>query len=146
MGAPKLTRAETAAKFAAGIHCSQCVLSAWADELGYDESETLRMAAAFGGGMFRGDTCGAVSGALMVLGLYYGDGTTETDALVQEKTALFQQKFAERFGSTICRELLGIDLGQPGGKQQAAESGKLLSQCPEYVSGALEILAELTGE
>lgn len=146
MGACKLTKSEVAAKFAAGLNCSQCVLSAWADELGYDESETLRMSACFGGGMFRGDTCGAVTGALMALGLYFGDGTPETDDIIHEKTHLFQEKFTERFGSTICRELLGVDLGKPGGKQQATESGKLITQCPEYVVGALEILEELTND
>ena len=64
MKAVKPTKAEVAAKFEAGFHCAHCSLSPWADALGYDEEELYRISGAFGGGMFRGDTCGGVSGSL----------------------------------------------------------------------------------
>ena len=57
-------------RFSEGFSCSQSVLAAFAPELGLDADAALRVSAAFGGGMGRlGDTCGAVTGALMVLGL-----------------------------------------------------------------------------
>ena len=65
MKAVQPTKAEIAAKFAAGFHCANCSLCPWADALGYDEEELLRMSSAFGGGMFHGETCGAVTGSLM---------------------------------------------------------------------------------
>ena len=56
----QLSVSEISAMFAGGLSCSQVVLGQWADELGYDEEESRRMASAFGAGMFRGETCGAV--------------------------------------------------------------------------------------
>ena len=74
MKAIKPGKSEVAAKFAAGTHCAQCSLCPWAEELGYDPEELERMAAAFAGGMFRGDTCGAVVGSLIAIGLACGEG------------------------------------------------------------------------
>ena len=139
MKAAILTREEVMARFAAGGQCAQCTLVPWADALGYDEDELMRMAAAFAGGMFRGDTCGAVTGALMALGLAYGDD----GALVAQKTAEFQAAFTERFGSTICRENLGFDFSKPGELEKARESGKMIDDCSRFVRGASEILLEL---
>ena len=139
MDAPIYTKEEVAAKFAAGGNCAQCTLTPWADALGYDEEELARMAAAFAGGMFRGDTCGAVTGALMTIGLACGDDP----ALTAEKTAQFQAAFTERFGSTICRELLGYDFSKPGELEKARESGKMTSDCAAFVRGASELLLEL---
>ena len=139
MEAAIYTREEIIAKFAAGGQCAQCTLAPWADGLGYDEEELLRMSAAFAGGMFRGDTCGAVTGALMALGLAYGDDA----ALTAEKTAEFQAAFTERFGSTICREILGYDLSVPGELEKARASGKMMDLCSMFVRGASEILQEL---
>ena len=139
MEASIFTKDEIVARFAAGANCAQCTLAPWADGLGYDEEELLRRGAAFAGGMFRGDTCGAVTGALMALGLAYGDDA----ALTAEKTAEFQAAFTERFGSTICREILGYDLSVPGELEKARESGKMLDLCSVFVRGASEILQEL---
>lgn len=139
MEAAILTKEEIMAKFAAGGQCAQCTLVPWAEALGYDEDELMRMAAAFAGGMFRGDTCGAVVGALMALGLAYGDDP----ALTAEKTAQFQAAFLERFGSTTCRDILGYDLSKPGELEKARESGRMLTACAEFVRFASETLQEL---
>lgn len=143
MQAIQPTKAEVAAKFAAGVHCAQCSLCPWADALGYDSEELARMASAFGGGMFRGDTCGAVTGALIALGLACGGDDPEGVAAARELTGRFQAAFTQRFGSTICRDLLGYDLALPGQHEKAAESGRLLEYCPELVCGAVEILNQL---
>ena len=139
MEASIFTKEEVREKFAAGWHCAQCTLVPWADALGYDEEELLRMAAAFAGGMFRGDTCGAVTGALMAIGLACGDD----QKLTEEKATAFQAAFTERFGSTICRENLGFDLSVPGELDKARESGNMGTRCPGFVRGASEILQEL---
>ena len=139
MEASIYTRDEIIAKFAAGGQCAQCTLVPWADALGYDEEELMHMAAAFAGGMFRGETCGAVTGALMAIGLACGGDMQRTEELAKA----FQAAFIERFGSTICRELLGYDLSVPGELEKARESGKMLEQCSTQVRGASEILCEL---
>ena len=142
MEASIYTKDEIIAKFAAGGQCAQCTLVPWADALGYDEEELMRMAAAFAGGMFRGDTCGAVTGALMAIGLACGDDGQRTE----EKAAAFQAAFTERFGSTICRELLGYDLSVPGELEKARESGKMTELCPDFVRGASELLCGLLAD
>ena len=139
MEAPIFTKEEIAARFAAGGNCAQSTLAPWAEALGYDEEELRHLGAAFAGGMFRGDTCGAVTGALMTIGLACGDDP----ALTAEKAAAFQAAFTERFGSTICRELLGFDFSRPGELEKARESGKMLTDCAGFVRGSSEILQEL---
>ena len=139
MGTSKLTKSEVASRFIAGHNCSQCVLSPWADELGYAEDELMRIAASFGGGMFRGDTCGAVTGALIALGMAYGDDSD----LLHEKVAEFRAKFTERFGALNCRELVGYDFGVPGERDKAMEAGATIEKCPAFVVTAQEILDDL---
>ena len=142
MEASIYTKEEIAAKFANGGQCAQCTLVPWADALGYGEDELMHMAAAFAGGMFRGDTCGAVTGALMALGLAYGDDP----ALVAEKTAQFQAAFVERFGGTACRDILGFDFSRPGELEAARESGRMLTDCAGFVRYASELLQELMAD
>ena len=120
-----------------GRSCAQVVLGCYADALGYDQEETDRMAACFAGGMFMGDACGAVTGALMVIGL-----SVEPDKA--KKTAqAFQAAFREKCGSCICRDLLGYDLADPAQEDAARASGNFIDYCPTPVLAALDILGEL---
>ena len=132
--------------FKGRIHCSQIVLAEAAEEHGYDRGEAMRMASPFGGGMFRGDTCGAVLGALLAIGMKYGNcelGNTEQDKECIKKVKEFQEKFTERYGSTICRELIGFDFADPEQAREAVESGRVYKICPGLVLGAIKILGEL---
>jgi len=134
-----IDKSELLGKMRSGRNCSQCVFSAFADRLDYSEEELERIAAVFGGGMGRGDTCGAVTGGLMALGCAYGDDKE----LVHEKAAQFQREFSARFGSLICRELLGYDFSTPGEREKAVESGVMSERCPNYVCGAAEMIDQL---
>ena len=132
--------------FKAKIHCSQQVLGELAEELGYDREEAYRFANAFGGGMSKGDTCGAVTAALIAVGMRYGNSTPgdlEADALCVEKARLFQEEFIRHHGSTICRQLLGYDFTYPEQRLAARESGKLFELCPTLVMDAIEIFRQL---
>lgn len=144
VGKSSLTKTEVSAKFASGLNCSQCVIGQMADRLGYDEDELYKMAAAFGGGMTRGDTCGAVTGALMAIGMLYGGEGAEANAKVHEKTAAFHKAFRERYGTTMCREMLGYDFSKPGERDKAIAAGKMAEVCPGAVAAALEILDDIT--
>lgn len=134
----KPTAAEIAQVFLRGGNCAQCVLGQYADALGYDREETDRVAACFGGGMLMGHTCGAVTGALMTIGLAGEDGKDS-----EAKAAEFEKRFRERFGSCTCRELLGYDLSDPEQQVAARASGKMIDLCPQLVLGALEILDDI---
>ena len=58
--------------FAKKFHCSQAVFAAFAEELGLTEEQALKIGACFGSGMRKGEVCGACTGALMAIGLKYG--------------------------------------------------------------------------
>ena len=143
-----LSRADEAvALFQGGFSCSQAILAVYGDGKGIPRKELLKLATGFGGGMARmGHTCGAVTGAFLVLGLAYGKSVSSDDE-AKEKTYSFIQEFAERFkerhGSIVCRDLLGHDLGTPEGRLAAKESGRVETFCPTLVRSAAEILEEL---
>ena len=133
--------------FDEGFNCSQSVLSSFALELGMDQEMALRVATAFGGGMgHRGDTCGAVTGAFMVIGLRHGRVKAEDREIRDRAYALvnrFVDEFEKRHGSIVCRELLGFDLSTPEGEQLAEERWPDDMPCRELVRDAASILEEL---
>ena len=70
-----MTKEKAMQNYAGGIDCSQVVFAHGAELLGFDQKTAKKIAAAFGGGMFAGERCGCVTGALMAIGLKYGTGT-----------------------------------------------------------------------
>jgi C_GCAxxG_C_C family probable redox protein len=134
--------ADAVARFAQGCSCSQAVLAAYASAGGLDESAALRIAAGFGGGMGRlGHTCGAVTGAIMVLGLRHGSATMAPKAkqAIYARVREFTSRFQQRHGSIVCRELLSGDFGSPDG----GPAGPPRQKCSTIVQHACEILDEL---
>ncbi|SHH84437.1 C_GCAxxG_C_C family probable redox protein [Sporobacter termitidis DSM 10068] len=140
------TEKEIAGLFTQGFDCGQVVLASAAERLGLDRSEAYRMTAGFGGGLFRGQTCGAVAGAIIALGMKYGHYEPNTPDRKNQNTAKvleFQQKFMEKYSSTVCRELLGYDISKPEEMKIILEKGLLLNFCPKVAADAIEILNEL---
>lgn len=130
--------------------CSQSLLRAFAPRFGLDLGTAARIAAPFGGGIgHMGWTCGAVTGALMVIGLKFGyqdPADVEGKERGMEITRAFLARFQERNGSTICRELLGVDLSLPGGLEQARAAELFKQRCPELVRSAAEIVEAMLDE
>jgi C_GCAxxG_C_C family probable redox protein len=130
-----------------GFSCSQAVFSTYSEELGLDPKTALKVAGAFGGGMGHiGETCGAVTGALMVIGLKHGKIHPEDNA-AKEKTYALVQEFASRFiamnGSIRCTELLGFDISTSEGMKAAREEGLFIKLCPKYVKDAAKIIEQI---
>jgi C_GCAxxG_C_C family probable redox protein len=133
--------------FNEGFMCSQAVLSTYGGQFGLDRETALKVSAAFGGGMGRmGETCGAVTGAFMVLGLKYGR-TAVQDTRSHEETNRLVKEFVDRFkslnGSIVCKELLGCDLSTAGGLEIFAEKKLRDALCPKFVRDAAEIVEQL---
>ncbi len=133
--------------FIGGFSCSQAVLSAFSEELALDRTTALKISTAFGAGMSGlALTCGAVTGALMVIGLKNGK-TRAGDNAAKEKTyengREFVRRFTERHKSIVCRELLGTDISTPKGKKRVSEQGLFSTLCPYLVADAVEILEEI---
>ncbi len=123
------------------------MLSAYGTRFGLDRETALKVSGAFGGGMGRmGGTCGAVTGAFMVIGLKHGKARDDDDE-AREKTYALVQEFTERFRmrnrSIVCRELLGHDLSTSEGRQAVAEKNLFLTFCPGLVQSASDILEEM---
>jgi C_GCAxxG_C_C family probable redox protein len=138
------------AQFDKGYACSQSIFSAFAEELGLDQELALKIAGPFGGGMGRkAETCGAVTGALMAIGLKYGAidaADKETKEKVYELTREFLDRFEAHHGSSLCKELLGWDISTPAGHEAAKYRQLFSTLCPKYVADAAEIVEEILAE
>lgn len=139
--------------FSNGFNCAQAVLSTYCNELGLEKEAALRIAGGFGGGMGHiGETCGAVTGAIMLIGLKYGKVKAD-DNSARERTYALVQEFTRRFievnGSVKCKELLGCDISIPNELKSAREHRLFETICPKLVvdsSEIIEVLLELDGK
>ena len=130
--------------FSQNFNCSQSVFSAFAARFGLDRETALKLASPFGGGVARrGEVCGAVTGALMALGLARGAdkpaGKEEIYRLSQE----FMRLFEEKHQTVLCRDLIACDLSTPAGYQYATEKRVFTTICPVLVQDAVEIVQKL---
>ena len=93
------------------FNCTQGVFTTYAIEHGLDEKLALKLATNFGGGARKGEMCGAVSGALMVLGLLYGhsesddlDAKAKAYAMAEE----YMNRFIKKNGSVVAENCWGM--------------------------------------
>jgi C_GCAxxG_C_C family probable redox protein len=125
--------------------CSQAVFAAFAPSFGVPTAQALRLSAALGGGIRAGSACGAVLGALLVLGLARCDEecTPESRHEVMDAVDAFNGRFRERVGSLDCPGILGYDVRDPEQRAIVQEQGLRESRCLVAVRTAAEILEEL---
>ena len=144
-----MNRVENAiAQFEKGFNCSQAILSTYCKQFGLDYEVALKIATGFGGGMHINGTCGAVTGAFMVLGLKYGNTEENKDAKedTYRKVVQYAKRFSKRNGTVKCHDLLGCDITTREGLEIAREKGVFSSICPKLVQDAAEILEEMLEE
>ena len=91
-------------------NCAQSVIVPFAKEAGLDEETAYQLAANFGAGMKMGSVCGAVTGALLVLGLLGFDGAQDANKLCQEVRKKHE-------GLIDCRDLLRVNAERGGDKK-----------------------------
>ena len=107
----------------------------------------MKAGAALGAGMGRlGEVCGAVTGAMIVIGLKYGHTEAkdkETKAKTYDRARDLGERFRALHGSLLCRELLGCDLGTAEGMETARQKGYFTELCPRFVREAAEILEDV---
>ncbi|MGN1466774.1 MAG: C-GCAxxG-C-C family protein [Ruminococcus sp.] len=135
--------------FSNNFNCSQAVFTTFATEMGIDEELALKIATQFGGGARKGEMCGAVSGALMVLGLKYGHShsdNSEEKARAYQISEEFMNRFIQKNGTVVCRELLGYDLSKPEDMQRIKELNLFKTTCPQMIRCATEIVDEMINE
>ena len=133
--------------FSNHYNCAQSVFTAFAPGHGLSEETALKTACAFGAGMARTQgICGAVTGAFMVIGLRHGkylaDDQTGKD-ITYDKAREFAGAFTRLHGSTVCRELIGIDISTQDGLLRALDADLFESRCAVFVRDAVALLEEI---
>ena len=133
--------------FRKGLNCAQSVLSAYIEEYQSDNKTALSLACGFGGGMGRlQETCGAVTGSFMVIGLHnckkYADNRERKEgsyAMIQR----FDSKFRSIYGATDCRSLLKCDLRTEKGRKYVADNNLHEKICEKCITDSIIIIEEL---
>ncbi len=126
--------------------CSQAILKTYAEKCGISEEQAMKLGSGFGAGMRKGEVCGACTGALMVLGLLYGQTDPADPDQRKDIYALsdrFLSEFSARSGSYICNEILKCDVSTAEGMQYARDAHLFTEVCPEMVMHAADVLDEI---
>lgn len=130
-----------------GYNCAQSVLAVFAESLGLDRDTALRLTDSLGAGMNLSDgPCGAVSGALLALGLAHGGIAADDDdsnERVRDLAREFHRRFSERRGAASCTRLLGLDISNPDAFAKARDEDLFAGTCPDSVRAAAEILDDM---
>lgn len=133
-----------------GYNCAQAVFVAFCDVTGMDEATALRVSSSFGGGMGRlREVCGGVSGAIMALGMAvepWDPADQSAKAEHYRRIQLLANRFRERHGAIICRELLGEKAGTGYVPEKRTEEYYAMRPCERMVYSAAELLEDLLAE
>ena len=132
------------ARFASGFNCSTSVFTSFCEDYDLDEETAAKIACGLGGGCSSGEICGAVSGAVMVIGLKYGQESKENQGAKTNCYAHvdeFIDSFKEKQHVLTCRDLLGADPKTEEGHAVYLE--KKVTICPGLVKCSADILEEL---
>lgn len=125
--------------FEDGYMCSQAVLAVFCEEFGLSREQAFKISISFGSGMRKGEVCGACTGAIMALGLRYGENKSKSD----EMCVKFLDSFKKENGSYICRDLLDCDIRTEEGIKYAIDNNLFKEICPKMVESAAKIAQEL---
>ena len=136
--------------FHSDYNCAQSVLLAYAPDLNIDVDLLLGLSSGFGAGMARlQETCGAVTGAYMVIGLYNRKRYTNNSTL-KEASYLMIQKFNADFisyhGTTKCKVLLNCELNSVTGQEYSYENKLNINVCEKCIIHSINIIDKLIKE
>jgi len=135
--------------FENGFNCAQSVFASLSGKSGLEPKLALKIATPFGGGVSHtGNICGAVSGALMGLGAYFGNDIPDREIKYKNYAIgkQFVDTFNKGFGNIQCPLLLGLDLSDEEESQIAREKDLFHTKCLPYVTGATRIACEMIDE
>lgn len=125
--------------FNSGLYCSQSVLGTFCENYNMDTKTAFKISCGLNSGSRCDEICGAVSGAILVIGLKYGDSADVCNL----KTEEFIRAFKNKNGNVICRNILGCDISTPMGKEKAINENLFKTTCLDMVISAAQILEDL---
>ncbi len=134
-------------EFEKGFNCCQSVLSVYCEQLDLNRNTALLLSSAFGGGINKmGEICGAVSGAIMLIGLKYGRIKADDQVAIEKtekQTNNFLDEFKKRNKFLKCKELLGYNFGIESENEFIKTNDLTRQLCPKFVKDAVEIFEEI---
>ena len=128
-----------------GCNCAQIVFSYFAEKNGLDINRAFKISSAFGGGMGKGDICGAITGAYMALGLIYGNDLENNDrSILKQKLKEFDIEFEKISGERRCEDILGVNVGDTEKVREFAKKNPdFKAVCPKLVINSINIIEKL---
>ena len=124
-------------------NCAQAIFSVYGEQLGLRSETCLKIASGFGGGIARTrNVCGALTGAVMAIGLKCGGFERKDREKTYEVAEQLLNEFKILHGSIICKELINHDLITNNDIEQAFEKG-VFDNCPKFVEDVSIILEKL---
>jgi C_GCAxxG_C_C family probable redox protein len=138
--------AEAKELFKSGFNCSQVVLAVFSEELGLSRETALKIAFPFGAGIGgTGRICGALSGAIMVIGLKHETSNVtdiENRNLCKEKTRKLIEAFENEHKTVNCNDLVGFDMNALSGVDLKAKAQYFQNTCPKFLETVVSFLEE----
>jgi C_GCAxxG_C_C family probable redox protein len=130
-----------------GYRCSEAVLKVYGKSFGLEEELAVKMGCALGGGLGgSGDTCGAIVGSILIIGLKFGrinNIDSNTKSQIDEMVREYIFNFKKIHKSINCSNMIGFDRSSESGRKQAIESGVIKKLCPRYVKDAAILLEQI---
>jgi C_GCAxxG_C_C family probable redox protein len=134
-------------------HCAQSSFLALKEQFGLNGDEVVKALTPMPGIAERGETCGAVTGPLMAMGLIYGRDLHHIDDWDAYQKSLiptgrFCDGFQKEFGTTNCHEVQEAKFGKcyrltdPNELQEFQNAGAT-DKCSEVVRSAVHMAAEI---
>ncbi|MGC8742569.1 MAG: C-GCAxxG-C-C family protein [Verrucomicrobiia bacterium] len=147
----ELNKTEIAvSRFKSGLNCSQSLFSTYSENFGVPFEIACKLSSSLGGGIGRqAKTCGALTGAALIIGLYFGSSNPDNKESKEKVYKLVRQLFNEfesTYHTSACEELLGVDISDLEGYKKAREQGLFKTKCPEFVRLSSKILEKIIKE
>jgi len=136
--------------FLEGYNCAQSIVTAFGSELGLKEKDALKLATGLGAGInYQGQTCGAVVGSYIILGLRYGiDQARDQEGKARLRMILnkFSEEFTNEYKSLNCKDILGKDVSKDDELEELRKNNVFRELCPRVVKTASNIVEKLLKE
>ena len=127
--------------FNSGFNCAQAIVSTYCEQFGMDKETALKASCGLGGGFGKlQETCGAVTGAYLIIGLKHGQYLSGDSAAKEKTYALvreFERQFKDKHSTTNCRELLGADLKQMPMEQVKRKCSRIVREAAQTLENVL---------
>ena len=128
-----------------GYDCAQCIVKAMEGKVEYDEATAMKSISSMGMGLLEGSICGAILGALAVIGLRYGNSGPDpaSKGIIILKRAQFLTEFKKKYNGLTCPEIMGLDVRKDEDNLRAFKEGIYDHFCPNMAADILEILERI---